>query len=136
LKSNVSQSSQSSFEKFPASSVEPETNTIGYTPSGLQKKEIKDLTRTNTEAHGSIPLDKDTISSIKSDSFSSNNDNNSNKAVNELAKSNSKPTAKPVVPSHFSPVRHKSYDDTDEVSFMFAMNNYRIAYIILLSLNV
>ena len=118
LKSHNSQFSQSGAEKFSVSSIDSEIDSVGYTPSGLQKKTIKDVTRNNFEARSVIAFDEDASSLVKSYSFSNEEGKNSSKAANELTKSSSRPTAKPIVPSHFSPLRHKSYEDTADVRFV------------------
>ena len=114
LKSNshVSQPSQSSSDVIdPETSAEPVSDAAGYTPSGLQRKVIKDLTRGSIAARNAVDTDND--ASAKTESFSNENENST-----ELAKSSSRSIAKPIVPSHFSPIRHKSYEDTSEVTSM------------------
>ena len=97
------------FEKQSESRVHRDSDEVGYTPSGLQKK-AKGANRNEPSTRGSYTFSKDTTTPGKEPI---ENVDPRTKSSDDVLKS--RPMGRPVVASHFSPARHRSHEDMADV---------------------
>ena len=101
----------SGSEKFPGPISSKENSESGYYPTGiLRKPEVKDPSRSDVGVRHSLTFEDSTLPPKSNRVL---NENNSSNQLSNDTKSRHVP--KPIVPSNFSPVRHKNHDDTTEV---------------------
>lgn len=96
--------------KLPGPLSARDNDEVGYTPSSLQKTS-KNATRNEMNTRSSYVFSKE----IRSSSIEQLDNPIAEQTRSSSEVSKSRPAARPVVPSHFSPARHRGHEDTTEV---------------------